>query len=112
MAGEIKTPMLICLQEESGTFGPLVSQNLERPENLYITCTKSGKINKDIMRTFFQHSVVPKIDLQACFVLDAWRGQSDDDIFSVEGKVTEIRRLPEGSTGFLMFFVFDSGSST
>lgn len=101
MSGEIRTPVLICLQEESGQFGPVVTRTMERPNNLYITCTRSGKVNKEMMKTFFNDAIIPMIDERACFIVDAWRGQSDDDIFATQEKEVEIRRLPEGSTGFM-----------
>lgn len=47
--GELLSPLLICLQEKDGVFGPIVSQNLFRPDNMYILASKSGKMSRRLI---------------------------------------------------------------
>lgn len=42
--GELFSPLFLVLKESSGQFGPVVEQNLFRPENVYIQASKSGKL--------------------------------------------------------------------
>ena len=44
--GNLLTPLFICLQEE-GEFGPQVIQRLLKPENVYVSCSFSGKMTKN-----------------------------------------------------------------
>jgi len=47
------SPMLICLQEVNGQFPTTIQ--LPNYENLVIRCSKSGKLNKELVRDFFQN---------------------------------------------------------
>lgn len=49
MEGKLLFPMLICLQETTGSFGPNVQQTMLKPDNLMIRCSRSGKMNKNMM---------------------------------------------------------------
>jgi hypothetical protein len=44
--GNLLTPFFICLQEKEGEFGPQVIQKLLEPENVYVSCSSSGKMTK------------------------------------------------------------------
>lgn len=38
------SPLFLVLKEPSGKFGPIVEQNIFRPENVYVEASKSGKL--------------------------------------------------------------------
>lgn len=42
--GKLLSPLFIVLKEGKGEFGPIVEKNLFRPENVFLTASKSGKI--------------------------------------------------------------------
>lgn len=42
--GKLLSPLFLVLKEPSGTFGPIVEQNLYRPSNVFLTASKSGKL--------------------------------------------------------------------
>ncbi|OXA49720.1 Tigger transposable element-derived protein 6 [Folsomia candida] len=51
-AGEILDPLFICLQEVDGKFGPRILDTMLLAPNLYVTCTKSGKLNRSKVEEF------------------------------------------------------------
>jgi hypothetical protein len=42
-------PLFIVLKEKTGEFGPVVSQELFRPANIYAMASKSGKLTSGIL---------------------------------------------------------------
>ena len=52
--GQLLSPLFLVLKEPSGKFGPVVEQNLFRPENVYVEASKSGKLTtgKEIDNNF------------------------------------------------------------
>lgn len=50
--GTLLSPLFLVLKEPSGTFGPIVSANLFRPTNVYITSSKSGKLSTGTFLSF------------------------------------------------------------
>ncbi|XP_074599871.1 uncharacterized protein LOC141854180 [Brevipalpus obovatus] len=99
--GKLLDPMLICLQERNGEFGVNVRQSMQKPPNLYITCSRLGKLSTAIMKNFSSDVLYQMIDRKACLVLDSWSGQKDRSIFEFTGKELEVRFFPKGSTSFM-----------
>ena len=54
MSGKLVSKLLICLQETGGRFGPRVWEGLVIPDNIFITCSKSGKLDKRIMKRWVE----------------------------------------------------------
>lgn len=46
--GKLLSPLFIVLKEAKGEFGPRVEKELFRPENVFITASKSGKLTSGI----------------------------------------------------------------
>lgn len=42
--GRLLSPLFIVLKEKSGEFGPVISKDLFRPDNVYVMASKSGKL--------------------------------------------------------------------
>lgn len=55
--GRLLSPLFLVLKEPSGTFGPIVTANLFRPANVYVTSSKSGKLSTGTF-TFFVMSPI------------------------------------------------------
>jgi len=53
--GQLLSPLFLVLKEPSGKFGPIVEENLFRPENVYLEASKSGKLTtgKNIHKNFY-----------------------------------------------------------
>jgi len=80
---EIVGPLLICLQEPGGKFGPIVEKNLFRPSNVVVTCTKSGKLTKDIVKKLWSDKILfPSIRMKSLILLDSWSGHNKQSIYS------------------------------
>lgn len=92
MEGRLRAPMLICLQETSGSFGPVVQGNMFKPRNLVIKCSKSGKMDKQMMKDFVQSVLQPNItDNKACLILDSWSGQRDSQLYELPGMDIQVK---------------------
>ena len=102
MEGRLLSPMLICLQESSGNFGPNVQNSMYKPVNLVIKCSRSGKMDKEMMRDFVVNVVQPNIiDDKVCLILDSWSGQSDNLLYDLPGKTIVVKTIPAGATSFM-----------
>lgn len=101
MSGKFLSQLYICLREKDGIFGPIVSRNLEKPANMHIDCTKSGKMTTLKMKGFVWDVLQYTLPKKACLVLDAWSGQKDESVFATSENRFKIMYLPEGSTKFL-----------
>ncbi|XP_035715598.1 uncharacterized protein LOC110859705 isoform X1 [Folsomia candida] len=79
MSGKFIGKLLICLQEPQGYLGPIVKKNLEVPSNIYLVASKSGKLDKTIMKKWITDCVAPYIsENKAILIYDSWAGQVDD----------------------------------
>ena len=56
MEGRLVGKLLVNLQEPNGVFGPLVAAAMPRYENLYVTCSKSGKLTRALASEWVQCS--------------------------------------------------------
>jgi hypothetical protein len=50
--GNLLSPLFVCLLEPTGSFGPIVQKRLFQSDNLFVTCSNSGKMNNHIFRTY------------------------------------------------------------
>lgn len=62
--GQLLSPLFLVLKEPSGKFGPVVEQNLFKPENVYVEASKSGKLttSKHIYENFCDNIVIQLIN--------------------------------------------------
>ncbi len=76
---QLLSPLFLWLREGSGEF--CVRTQVFRPENIAVYCSSSGKISKDLVKSWFLDSFLPSIDKKALLLLDSWTGQSDRKMF-------------------------------
>ena len=71
--GKLLSPMLVCLQETTGdNFGPRVALTLNSvPDNLYVVCSKSGKLKKAHVKKWSSHCLSPHIDAKTMLLIDS-----------------------------------------
>ena len=89
MAEKVLGKMLVILKESEGKFGPIVCENIFRPSNLHIVCSKSGKMEKRLMEEWVECCVEPAVmDMEsALLLLDSYSSHKDDVLFvSVDEK--------------------------
>ena len=51
--GDLLSPMMLVLKEQTGKLGPIVSKNVFRPKNIFIEASTSAKFSKYLMKTWF-----------------------------------------------------------
>ena len=101
MGGHLLSPLMIVLQEPSGQFGPVVSRSLIRPPNIFLTATKSGKVEMATLQAWKIHCFSPNIVTKACLILDSFSSHRTRDALLVEGKQIEVKFIPPGATSLI-----------
>ena len=96
--GTLCAKLLICLQESAGSFGPRIKEELIVPENIYLCCSKSGKLEKSIMRKRTEECLSTVTHHPFVLILDSWSGQTDDTLFSTVANRCKILTIPLRST--------------
>jgi len=102
MNGKLLSPIFLCLQEKDGKFGPRVIETIDQMAitypNVYVTCTKSGKLDKNKMREWVTGCLNPNIEEKCLLLLDAWTGQSDSKLYEeVQDRCTRLE-IPAKTT--------------
>ena len=105
MNGNLVGKLWVNLQEVTGSFGPRVLANLPQFSNLYVTCTKSGKLSKDLVREWAVKvfsEALKKLHSERCVLyLDSWGGHRESQLYGIAGKEVIVKVFPKGSTGFM-----------
>lgn len=105
MNGDLVGRLLVNLQEPRGQFGPIVAGQVTNYSNLFVTCSKSGKLDEGLMRTWCQEilkEVLDRTNTDRCVLyLDSWGGQKDASLFTLEGKDINIKSIPPGTTSLI-----------
>lgn len=95
-SGKLLPQVFICLQEAANKFGPLVTKTVDKLQteyqNIIVTCSKSGKLIKDLYRQFLETVLVPYVKTEKFIIIidSFWGGggQTDhnlhDDVFENE----------------------------
>ncbi|CAF3482491.1 unnamed protein product [Rotaria sp. Silwood2] len=91
MNGNLVGPLFLCLKEESGRLSENVKRNLFKPNNIILTCSKSGKLTSSLVEYWRDEVLKPLIDNKKYLLIsDCWGAQQADSIYE---KVTNIKRL-------------------
>lgn len=108
-SGKVLPKVFLCLQETNVTFGPRVIEEVNRLtdslKNVYITCSRSGKLTNAIYRTFLENVLKPYVsDNKFCLILDSWSGQINTPMYDTmfidgEGQPTcTVKVIPPNCT--------------
>jgi len=102
MDGKLHGKLLVCLQEQAAEFGKRVKQSLEIPENIYLVCSKSGKLDKGIMKRWLNDCVSPIASNHERIVLiyDSWTGQTDSSLYDNVPNLAKRFQIPAKTTSF------------
>ena len=102
MAGQILPKFLICIQEISGQFGPIVPQQLPKFDNVFITCSKSGKMTRDLVVNFKENIIKPYFKESFVYLADSLSGHKDIEMYSnIFGTKCKFFQIPVHTTAFL-----------
>jgi len=85
-SGKLLPTVFICMAEPGNKFGPWVSQTVEKLMNEYGnvigTCSKSGKMTKELFKMFLENSVKPyTCNNKFLLIVDSWGGQVDSTLY-------------------------------
>ncbi|CAB3386479.1 Hypothetical predicted protein [Cloeon dipterum] len=104
--GTLREPAYFILAETNGQFGPLVKRTMLRPDNLYITCTKSGKMMGCQVKELFEKCLLPHLvpNKPALVLIDHWNGwRKQGEVISSVGDASNspirVEFIPEKTTG-------------
>ena len=99
--GRLLSPVFVVLQEANGVFGPLVQQNLFRADNVYVLASKSGKMQKEHLRAWFEDVFFPNVQNDVALMVDSWSTYKNKDLIESakpDGTNLLIVTCPPGST--------------
>ncbi|OWA55353.1 hypothetical protein BV898_19737 [Hypsibius exemplaris] len=101
-AGVLAPKMLVVIQENSGKFGPIVKKSLPTTPNLVIRASKSGKLDKAILKDFYKEVFFTGVTEPTLLLVDSW-GAHMDEVLVDECKPKDlnlnVRIIPPGTTG-------------
>lgn len=92
-SGKLLPTVFLCMQEATGKFGPTIKKKIDHLtneyKNIFVTCSKSGKLSKVIYKDFLINCISPYVEKnQFLLLIDSWGGQTDitiyDEIFEDE----------------------------
>jgi hypothetical protein len=102
--GKLMSPLFIVLQETSGEFGPRVRENLFQAPNVYVTASRSGKLTKDHLKTWFKDVFFPNVGEKSILLIDSWTTYNDIDAINEvtpDGKDLELLTIPKQTTSLV-----------
>ncbi|KYM98426.1 hypothetical protein ALC62_10866 [Cyphomyrmex costatus] len=84
-SGKLLPLVFLCLQEPTNKFGPTVSKKIKKLttefKNVVVTCSKSGKLTKELYKQFLQNILVPYVNKNKfMLIIDSWEGQTDPSL--------------------------------
>jgi len=101
-SGRFLSPLFVCLKEKNGEFGPVVQETMYKPENLSVTCSSSGKMDKSLFRTFLETVILPNTAPKKKFLLllDNWTPHKNEQLIaeSLRNRTYDIMLIPPGTT--------------
>jgi hypothetical protein len=97
-SGELKSPLFICLQENSGSFP---KSGIFQAANIYATCHTSHMMTKELMKEWFSKVYFPQAPDNSLLLVDSWNSWTDEDAIKkstpADKKIT-IRLIPPKTT--------------
>lgn len=99
--GSVWPKTLLCMKEPNGRFGDHVNATVYRPQNVELTCTRSGKFTSSTFEywvdTILTHAIPD--DEKSLMILDSWAPHKNIQNFSaIEGRNFELHIVPPGTT--------------
>ena len=90
MNGNLVGKLYVNLKEVGDEFCPLVSASMPQYSKLHVTCSKSGKLNKKLLRAWNDNVFkegVNRLNSDKCVLyVDPWVGHSDVRLYETEKK--------------------------
>ena len=101
MSGKLVGPLFLCLKEESGYLGERVKRTLFEPNNIVLTCSKSGKLTNSLVRYWRDNVLKLFVGNNKCLLIsDCWGAQGANDIYDELVNVTRLE-IPKKTTSMI-----------
>lgn len=101
MDGKLLPKLMIVLQEKDGQFGPQVQRALQKPPNVFLTCSRSGKVDTNILKQWTENCFAPFVNKQACLIVDSFSSHRNRELFLIPDKDIDVRIIPPGATSIM-----------
>ncbi|MDI9313009.1 MAG: hypothetical protein QM535_22555 [Limnohabitans sp.] len=101
--GILLSPMLVVLKEPSGKLSDRLKSSLFNASNIYVECSKSGKMGKEHLKSFFENVYFPSSPQQSLLLVDSWTVYKDRELIDSvkpENKSLDIMMIPPKTTGY------------
>lgn len=101
-SGRSISPLLVVLPEKSGQFGVRVKERMFKHPVLYVKASRSGLVDKSIIKDWYQHIFFPKCGKKCLLLYDALTTYKDQEYYDqVKPKNVQLRTevIPPGTTG-------------
>ncbi len=95
--------IFIILQEKDGQFGPIVKRDLFTAPNLHVNASKSGKLTKELLETWFKEINFPVTGNKSVLFIDSLSTYYNNDLIKrvIPSNVKfEISIIPLHTTAF------------
>lgn len=101
MDGMLLPKLFIVLQELAGSFGPTVTKQMFKAENIIVKASKSGKMGRRELTEWYQEAFFPFTEDKCALLLDSWTAYNDSSCLEgmPPGKTIELFQIPPGTTG-------------
>lgn len=105
MSGALVGKLYVNLQEIEGQFGPRVATSLPNFPNLFITCSRSGKLTSSLVQNWSQQvlkEVVERLNTDVCVLyVDSWGGHKNPGLYDLGTKKVQLKIFPECTTSLI-----------
>ena len=103
LSGSLLPILYICLKETTGKFGKFIDKSIFRPQNIILSCSKSGKLTKTHVQEFYSKVLLPSIYTESILFLDSWSAQTDQSILveNLGDKKCQMMYIPPGTTALI-----------
>jgi hypothetical protein len=82
LEGRLVGKLLLCLKEINGEFGPNVERDLFKADNVFVVCSTSGKLTKNLVKEFAKNIIKPNINQDFLLLVDSWPGHNKINIYN------------------------------
>lgn len=101
-SGDSISPLLVVLPEKGGKFGVRVEKSMFKHPILYVKASKSGLVDKSIIKDWYEHIFFPNCGKKCLLLHDALTTYKDQEYYNqVKPKNVQLRTevIPPGTTG-------------
>lgn len=110
-SGKLLPHLFVCLQEQTGKFGPRVQTHINELKSIYknaiVTASKSRKLTSQLFADFLEKVLRPYVKREDfLLIIDSWGGQTNSSIFDStfinedNDPICQLKIIPPGCTPY------------